>query len=146
MREYFISILQGIIYPDARLMVVLLAFIFIDLLTGIRKSKKKGITTKSAGLRMTIDKATSYFSFLLCVFLLANISKPGTDSHFAEVILDNSLNALFLASIYIEFKSILENIMEANPDSDLVKYVIRPLHNIIILKFKTLPFQDVKKD
>lgn len=140
MREYLYKMFEGIVYPDGKLIVALFLFIAIDLLTGIRKSRLKGIATTSNGLRMTINKATTYFSFLSSVFIITNVSKPGTDSPFVDLFLDNSLNTVLFISIYIEFKSVLENLKEANPKSDIVKFFVAPLHSALILNFKNFPW------
>jgi len=137
MKEYLYSLIQNIIYPDGRLVLGLFFLMVIDLITGVHKSSKKRIATSSNGFRMTINKGTMYFSFLSAVFVIANVAKPGVpNTGIVNTALDNLLNVILLMSMYIEFKSILENIIEAHPSNDVVKYLVKPLHNVLILKLK----------
>ncbi|MBQ6275113.1 MAG: phage holin family protein [Bacteroidales bacterium] len=50
--------------------VLVLAVIFLDLWSGVRKAKKRGEYRSSAGLRRTIDKICRYFNMLLIVTII----------------------------------------------------------------------------
>jgi len=138
MKEELFKFSQELIYPDYRLVIFLMVMMAFDLLSGIRKSNSKGEATISIGLRKTIAKGNQYFEFIFLVFTIINISKIADKGNDFIGILNYSLNGLFLFLIYIEIKSILENQIETSPNSDLTKYLVIPLHNLIILKFKQL--------
>lgn len=142
------KIFQELIYPHPLLLVGVMGMIFIDLLTGIRKAAKNGQATSSRGLRNSFDKATTYFSLNAAVLVIVNITNiADEDKRFVDW-LAYSTNGLLLACCYIELKSILENLIEINTtvvnngdketkvQNDFAKFILTPIHNSLILKFK----------
>ncbi len=65
---FFILGLKAIVFSI--LYVLVLIFIFLDLWSGIRKSKKRNDYISSYGLRKTIDKIARYFNVLFAVTVL----------------------------------------------------------------------------
>src|SRR5690625_7433344 len=56
------------------LCIAVIIAIGVDLIFGIRESKKQGIYTHSQGLRQTTAKLSSYFSLILVSFVLVSIN------------------------------------------------------------------------
>lgn len=115
--------------------------IFIDLLTGIQKANKNHEATSSRGLRYSFDKATTYFSLIVAVLVLVNITVIADKEKQFTGWLFYSLNALLISCCYVEFKSILENLIEINTrdghKNQFAKLILVKLHNALILKFKS---------
>lgn len=133
------EILAQIIYPNPILIVGFLMMILFDLVSGVRKAKKKGEATNSKGLRKTIDKTSSYSIFILSVTTIINITMlADTDKRFTGIF-NYSVNGLLLGACWIELKSVLENLIILNAEgkkpNDLAKYLLIPLHNALIFKF-----------
>lgn len=132
------QILAQIVYPNPILIFGLMLMIFLDLLSGIRKASNNGEATTSRGLRNTIDKATTYCTFIFSVLIIVNITSfADTDKDFLGVF-KYSLNGLIIGTSYIELKSIIENLIAINTKegepSDFCIYFLTPLHNLLILK------------
>jgi preprotein translocase subunit SecG len=132
------QILAQIVYPNPILIFGLMLMIFLDLMSGIRKASKNGEATTSRGLRNTIDKATTYCTFIFSVLIIVNITSfADTDKDFLGVF-KYSLNGLIIGTSYIELKSIIENLIAINTKedkpSDFCIYFLTPLHNLLILK------------
>lgn len=144
------EIFDQLIYPKPLLILGLISIILIDLLTGIRKSNKLGIATLSRGLRNTVDKATTYFSLVVAVLVLINVTKFGDKGQDFLSFFYYSINGLLVAFCYIEFKSILENLIEINTSYEIIKFnkpkpipndfariILIPFHNLLILKLQS---------
>lgn len=138
------EIITQLIYPSPVLIFGFMIMILMDLITGIRKAARAGVATTSRGLRNTIDKAGSYLVLILSVLVLINITNlADTDKSFLATF-SFSINGLIIGCIYIEVKSILENLITINTkedksQTDLCIYFLVPIHAIIILnlnKFK----------
>lgn len=132
------QILSQIVYPHPILIFGLMLMIFLDLLSGIRKASNNGEATTSKGFRNSIDKATTYCTFIFSVLVIVNITSfADTDGDFLGVF-KYSLNGLLIGTSYIELKSIIENLIEINTKdgepSDFCIYFLTPLHNILIFK------------
>ncbi|WP_445454117.1 phage holin family protein [Flavobacterium sp. 25HG05S-40] len=132
--------LSHLVYPSPYLIVGLMIMIFLDLLSGIQKANKNHEATSSRGLRYSFDKATTYFSLIVAVLVIVNITViADKDNHFKGW-LDYSINGLFILCCYVEFKSILENLIEINTRNGqknaFCKLVLVRFHNTLILKFK----------
>ena len=132
------QILAQIVYPNPILIFGLMLMIFLDLMSGIRKASNNGEATTSRGLRNTIDKATTYCTFIFSVLIIVNITSfADTDKDFLGVF-KYSLNGLIIGTSYIELKSIIENLIAINTkegeSSDFCIYFLTPLHNLLILK------------
>ena len=144
------KILSQLIYPSPLLLIGVMLMIFLDLLSGVRKAAKNGEATSSRGLRNSFDKATTYFSLNLAVLVIVNITNiADKEKHFVDW-LGYSTNTLLIACCYVELKSILENLIDINSEkvvvkfnnppkvtpNDFAKFILIPIHNTIILKFK----------
>jgi phage-related holin len=118
----------------------LFVLIFIDLISGIIKAKRAGEATTSRGLRRTVDKASSYFSLLVSVFIMVNLFGVADSQNEYTSILFFSANGLVTGCAYIELKSILENLIIINTKegkmNDFATYLIVPLHSVLILKLQ----------
>ena len=135
-----IEFIRNLIYPSP---IVILGFVFmlmIDLITGVRKAKRKGEATTSKGLRRTVDKSTTYFTLIISLLIIFNLSNIANLSGGFKGIFSYSINGVIGFCIMIEFKSILENLIEINKNENkpnlLCEKLLIPLHNIVILKFK----------
>lgn len=139
------QIFTQIVYPNPILIFGLMLMIFLDLMSGIRKAANNGEATTSRGLRNTIDKATTYCTFIFSVLIIVNITSfADTDKDFSGIF-KYSLNVLLIGTSYIELKSIVENLIEINTKegkkTDFCIYFLTPLHNLLILKL-TKQFKD----
>ncbi len=136
------NIIDQLIYPNPLLLVGLIGLIFIDLLTGVQKANKLGEATTSRGLRYSFDKGSTYFSLIVSTLIILNITSLADKQHSFQGWLTYPINTLILASSYIEFKSILENLIEINTKNGkqnfIAKVVLTKIHNGLILKFKKL--------
>lgn len=108
--KYLDGNIEGII---KELYIVLLAFIIvsaaiaIDLFYGIRRAKRLGVARTSYGFRRTVTKCLQYYSVMLFAFMLdvlASIVDQINMPYFSFIM------AAFL--VYIEFKSVRENISD----------------------------------
>jgi Bacteriophage holin family len=135
------EIILNLIYPKPVLLIGLIALIFIDLLTGINKAKRAGELTTSRGLRNTIDKASSYFSLLLSVFIMVNLLAISDSKDEYQNVFFFSANGMVIGCVYIEIKSILENLIIINTKNgvmnDLANYILVPIHSFLILKLQS---------
>lgn len=131
---------SNLIYPSPITIVGLIILMFFDLLTGVSKASKNGEATSSQGLRKTFDKGSTYLSTVLSLLVIINVT------HFADKeqkffwLMDYSATGIMIFTCYIEFKSILENLIETNKingkPNDFSKYLLTPIHNLLIVKIK----------
>jgi Bacteriophage holin family len=135
------EIILNLIYPKPILLIGLILLIFLDLLTGINKAKRAGELTTSRGLRNTVDKASSYFNLLLSVFIMVNLLGVADSKNEYQNIFFFSANGLVIGCVYIEVKSILENLIIINTKdgvmNDLASYILMPIHSFLILKLQS---------
>lgn len=133
------EIVAQLVYPKPILLIGLLILMLFDLITGVNKAARAGNATTSRGLRDTFDKGSTYLMFILSLVVLVNvISISNSDKDFANT-LSLILSAVMSGACYIEFKSIIENLIMINTDGDGIKtdfatYILCPIHNLLILK------------
>jgi len=147
------EIISNLVFPNPAFAFSLVLFVILDLLTGIFKSKKKGVATASQGMKKSVQKLTTYLSLIVLSLILTNLAKLtyGLDSHLNE--LNLGLNAICFWLIHLEVKSVLENLIIANTDDDgnqtEVAKLLVTIHNAWILKFKNINefnYSETKKD
>lgn len=113
--------------PSINFMFILTIAMIIDLITGIIKAWVKGENTTSQGLRQTLIKFIQYGGFILVGILLLNVSVGDKNLLKYSYVIDGS----FVFILLIEFISICENLIEINPHSKIVLYVINPFMKLI---------------
>src|SRR5690554_3613080 len=136
------EILQNLVFPKPAFTFALFFVVILDLLTGIFKSKKKGVATASQGMKKSVQKLTTYMSLIVLSLILTNLAKLtyGLETHLNE--LNLGINAVCFWLLHLEVKSILENLIIANTDengdqTDIAKFLVK-IHNAWILKFKNI--------
>lgn len=136
------EIISNLVFPNPASAFALFFVVILDLLTGIFKSKKKGIATASQGMKKSVQKLTTYLSLIVLSLILTNLAKVTYDleQHLNE--LNLGVNAICLWLIHLEVKSILENLILANTDENgsrnEVGNFLVTIHNAWILKFKNI--------
>lgn len=135
------EILHQLVYPKPILLIGLLILMFFDLITGINKATRAGNATTSRGMRDTFDKGSTYLIFILSLTVLANIINIADVDRTFNTTLMLLLNAVAAWACYIEFKSIIENLIKINTNedgsiTDFAAYVLVPIHEKIIFKLK----------
>lgn len=145
------EIISQLVYPKPILLIGLLFLMFFDLLTGINKATKAGNATTSRGMRDTFDKGSTYLIFIFSLVVLVNITNIADEDKEFSGVLAFSLSAVVIGSCYIEFKSIIENLIITNTDkngevSDFATYFLIPLHKILILKLAKKEITNEIKD
>lgn len=134
-------IASQLVYPNPILLLGLILLMLFDLLTGVNKAARAGNATTSRGLRNTFDKGSTYLMFILSLIVIVNImSISNTNDEFTRT-LTYVLSAVVTGACYIEFKSIIENLIAINTDADgnktdFATYILCPVHNILILKLQ----------
>ena len=131
--------LSALIYPDPIMIIGFILILALDLISGILKAAKKHEATTSKKLRQTINKAYSYSALLLSLLVIFNLSSFTNPEY--KWLFNYFLNSVLIFSIWIEFKSILENLIEINTDkygvrNFLCEHLLVKIHNLIIFKFK----------
>lgn len=134
------QVINLLIYPDPVMTIGFIVILGVDLITGILKASKKKEATTSKGLRGTIDKAYTYCALLLSLLVIFNLTSFTSPEY--NWLLNYSLNSVLIFSIWIEFKSILENLIAINTDRHgvrnfLCEHLLVKIHNFIIFKFKS---------
>lgn len=111
--------------------IAVLGAMFIDLLTGIRKAKRKKQLTTSRGFRKTAEKAMQYLLPMLCLTLIDIIASVFLDFPFLT-------GGLGIFNIYIEMLSVWENthtkeetIRQKECATDVYKFLIEHQDEII---------------
>lgn len=136
------EIISNLVFPNPASAFALFFVVILDLLTGIFKSKKKGIATASQGMKKSVQKLTTYLSLIVLSLILTNLAKVTYDleEHLNE--LNLGINAVVFWLIHLEVKSILENLILANTDENgnrsEVGNLLVTIHNAWILKFKNI--------
>lgn len=137
------EIIAQLVYPSPFVLLGLFLLILLDALTGINKAGRAGELTTSRGLRNSISKASCYLNLLLSVTILLNLLNLADSKDEYTNIFYLSNNGLALACVYIETKSIFENLIEINTNqktrvqNDLCNFILVPLHNLLILKLNS---------
>jgi phage-related holin len=132
--KLFIPLFMAVILPPATLLVWLFVAMVLDLITGVAKAIKKDIPRTSEGFRRTVAKFIQYGGAVAIGIILANIVDVGDEK--TKLIYGYFSNSMLMFIIYIEIKSILENLTEISPDSDFTKLFLRPIHKILSIDFK----------
>lgn len=147
------EIIKNLIFPNPASAFALFFIVLLDLLTGIFKSKKKGVATASQGMKKSVQKLTTYLSLILLSLILTNLAKMTYDLENHLESLNLGINGICFWLIHLEVKSILENLIVANTDEDGnqndIANLLVPVHNAWILKFKNIDefnYSETKKD
>ncbi|SFO04525.1 Bacteriophage holin family protein [Paenimyroides ummariense] len=147
------EIISNLVFPNPAILFGLALLVLLDLITGIVKSKRKGIATASQGMKKSVQKLTTYLSLITLSLILSNLAKITYDleNHLNE--LNLGINAVCFWLVHLEVKSVLENLIIANTDEDgnqnEVAKLLIPIHNAWILKFKNISefsYVETKKD
>lgn len=131
--------LEELLFPNPAIIIAIFILSVFDLLTGVFKSRKKGVATASVGFSKTFTKAVTYLTLIVLSFVVTNLSNIVYDLNGQLESLNLGLNTVCLAMVYRELKSILENLIIANKNedgsyNDTAKLLI-PIHNALIFKF-----------
>ncbi len=129
-----IPLLMSIILPPSTLLTWLGIAMILDLITGVAVAVKKGVPRTSKGFRGTVVKFIQYGGAIAIGIILANVADIQKDEA-SEAIFKYFSTGLLAFIIFIEVKSILENMIEINPESDFTKYFLNPVHDFISLNF-----------
>lgn len=147
------DVISNLVFPNPAVLFGLALLVLLDLLTGIFKSKRKGVATASQGMKKSVQKLTTYLSLIVLSLILTNLAKITYDleQHLNE--LNLGINAICFWLVHLEVKSVLENLIVANTDNEgnqnEVAKLLVPIHNAWILKFKdisTFNYNETKKD
>jgi hypothetical protein len=110
MEKLEFSQIYGALYVCAFLYTIVLFAIIADLISGVRKAKKRGDARTSTGYKKTVDKITRYYNMLFVVSLIDVIlvvSQVHALFHIPVLPYFTALGALALC--LIELKSIYES-------------------------------------
>lgn len=146
-------IMNDLIFPNPTALFGLALLVLLDLMTGIFKSKKKGVATASQGMKKSVQKLTTYLSMILLSLILTNLANISYNLSEHLDKLNLGIDALCFWLVHLEVKSILENLIIANTDengnkNDVANFLI-PLHNAWILKFNNIRefnYTETKRD
>ncbi len=149
MQDFFLKL----IFPNPAVLFSLGALVLLDLLTGIVKSKSKGVATASQGMKKTVQKLTTYLSLILLSLVMTNLAQITYELEEYLKELNLGLNSICFGLVHLEVKSILENLIIANTsesgEQNEVAKLLVPIHNAWILKFKNIHefnYTETKKD
>lgn len=129
-----VPLLMAIILPPSTLLTWLGITMILDLITGVAVAVKKGGPLTSKGFRGTVVKFIQYGGAVGIGIILANVADIQKDEA-SEAIFKYFSTGLLAFIIFIEVKSILENMIEINPESDFTKFFLNPVHDFISLNF-----------
>lgn len=137
-----VDVLHNLIFPNPAFAFSLFFIVILDLMTGIFKSKKKGVATASQGMKKSVQKLTTYLSLVTLSLILTNLAKLTYDLDDYINELDLGINSVCFWLIHLEVKSILENLVIANTNddgerNDIGDFLVK-IHNAWILKFKDI--------
>lgn len=147
------EIILNLVFPNPAVLFGLALLVLLDLITGIFKSKRKGVATASQGMKKSVQKLTTYLSLIVLSLILTNLAKITYDLEKELEALNLGINGLCFWLIHLEVKSVLENLIIANTDengnqNEVAKLLV-PIHNAWILKFKNINefnYNETKKD
>lgn len=129
-----VPLLMAIILPPSTLLTWLGITMILDLITGVACAVKKGVPRTSKGFRGTVVKFIQYGGAVGIGIILSNVADIQKDEA-SEAIFKYFSTGLLAFIIFIEVKSILENMIEINPESDFTKFFLNPVHDFISLNF-----------
>lgn len=134
------GIVLELVYPSPIIVIGFVLMLLMDLITGIQKTKRNGEYTNSKGLRRTIDKASTYCQLIVSLLIIFNLSNMFNQTFITAF--GYSINGVVGFCVWVEFKSILENLIEVNTNlttgkkNSLANRLLVPMHDLIILKLK----------
>lgn len=134
MIKMMIPATMAIVLPSSTLLAWLGVAMILDFITGVAVAVKKGVPRTSKGFRGTITKFLQYGGAIAIGIVLANLFEIQKDS-VTEAIFKYYNSGLISLIIFIEIKSILENLIEISPESDFTKYFLNTVHDFISLNF-----------
>lgn len=129
-----VPLLLAIVLPPASLLIWLGLAMALDLITGVAKAVRNNVPRTSTGFRKTVVKFIQYGGAIAIGIILANVSEFRNDDS-SEWIYKYFSNTMLLFMIYIEIKSVFENLIEVSPDSDFTRFFLRPIHDILSVDF-----------
>jgi len=129
-----VPLLLAIVLPPASLLIWLGLAMALDLITGVAKAVRNNVPRTSTGFRKTVVKFIQYGGAIAIGIILANVSEFRKDDS-SEWIYKYFSNTMLLFMIYIEIKSVFENLIEVSPDSDFTRFFLRPIHDILSVDF-----------
>ena len=124
-------------YPKIQLLIALIIVFVLDFICGVTKATLTGKRRTSKGFRKTFSKFIQYGVSVVLALVILNIGNDGKFDLSQQVSYLFGDFMIFLM-IYIEIVSIFENIEVINPESDFVKYFIRPVRRILTFQIKNL--------
>lgn len=124
-------------YPDVKLLIALFTVFILDFIFGVTKATINGTRRTSQGFRKTFSKFIQYGGSIIVAMVLLNIVYD-SNAVFGKQISWLFGDLMLYIMIYIEVVSIFENMEEISPESDFVKYFIRPVRRIITFQVKNL--------
>jgi len=124
-------------YPKIQLLIALLVVFVLDFICGVTKATLTGKRRTSKGFRKTFSKFIQYGVSIVVALVILNIGNNGKSDISKQISWLFGDFMIFLM-IYIEIVSILENIEVINPESDFVKYFIRPVRRLLTFQIKNL--------
>lgn len=133
--KLMVPFLMAIVLPPPTLLLWLGITMTLDLITGVAKAIKNDVPRTSTGFRRTVMKFIQYGGAISIGIILANISDMQKDSA-SETLYKYFSNSMLSFIIFIEIKSIIENMVEVSPKSDFTKLFLNPIHKILSLDLK----------
>lgn len=131
-------------YPDVKLLIALFTVFILDFIFGVTKATINGTRRTSKGFRKTFSKFIQYGGSIIVAMVLLNIVYD-SNATFGKQISWLFGDLMLYIMIYIEVVSIFENMEEISPESDFVKYFIRPVRRIITFQIKNLLREETPK-
>lgn len=126
--------------PDGSIVELMGLSIFLDLITGLLKSWRKGIVTSSQGFKDTVIKILVYCSCIIAIWiLLCIVSQTGISFMIPAV---KVLNGVVAFITFTELYSIFENIDAAYPNSAFNQYLIAPILKLLKGKLSKNPITE----
>lgn len=133
--KLLVPFLMAIVLPPPTLLLWLGVTMILDLITGVAKAIKNDVPRTSTGFRRTVMKFIQYCGAISIGIILANISDMQKDSA-SETLYKYFSNSMLSFIIFIEIKSIIENMVEVSPKSDFTKLFLSPIHKLLSLDLK----------
>lgn len=123
--------------PAVDLVVVMLALVIIDFVTGVIKAVIKGEARSSKGYRKTVVKTIQYGGSIACSMVISYLAKRTPE--FSEITKYSNWvgNGLLLFISLIELTSIFENMYAIDSKTPFSRYFISPLLRLLTLQLKS---------
>jgi len=135
-----------IISPRITSVLIVVSLILLDFITGVLKAKVKGAARTSEGYRKTLKKVPGYIIvptvlWMAGVYAKTHVPQDSDSAAMKEMagILKSSSGWVLLFIMFIEVKSILENLNEIDPKSPFNKYFVKPLLRIMSFGLENNP-------